>query len=129
MDDLFGRFFGDWPLASWSGGAEWWPAIDVAEHDDKVIVRAELPGVTADDLDISVLDNTLTISGEKKETKEDKGENYYHAERRYGAFRRVVQLPAAVDPEKVEARCRDGVLTLELPKDRAAMPRRIEVKK
>jgi len=127
MNDLFGRFFEGWPLATGEGA--WWPALDVADKDDKVIVKAELPGVTNEDIDVSVHGDVLTISGEKKASTEDSGEGYYHAERRYGSFRREVRLPSAVDTEKVEATFRDGVLTITLPKDQQALPKRIEVKK
>jgi HSP20 family protein len=128
VNDLFGRFFEDWdwPLTA-AGGA--WPAVDLADTDAAVVVKAELPGVKGDDIDIAVLGNTLTISGEKTEADEDKGENYYHVERRYGSFRRDIPLPAGVDPDKVEANYRDGVLTVTLPKSEQAKPKRIEVKK
>ena len=130
IDDLFERFFGDWPFGElWSAQTGIFPPIDVADQEDRVVVKAELPGVSADDIDLSVLDNTLTISGEKKQEKEEKHDGYYHAERRYGAFHRTVQLPASVDAEKVEAKFRDGVLTVTLPKDERARPKKIELKK
>ena len=129
-DDLFGRLFDDWgwPLARSERGA-WWPALDIAEHEDVIVVKAELPGMTGDDIEISVTNNVLSISGEKKELTEEKEENYYHVERRYGQFRRDVNLPTDVDAEKVEATYRDGVLTVKVPKSEKAKPRRIEIKK
>jgi HSP20 family protein len=130
MDDLFSRFLEDWPLAGlWGRDEALWPAIDVSDQDDKVVVKAELPGVTADEIELSVLDDTLTLSGEKKESHEDKAEGYYHLERRYGSFRRSVQLPTPVDADHVEAGFRDGVLTVTLPKDQKSRPRKIELKK
>jgi len=130
MDDLFGRFFEDWgwPLARAERGT-WWPATDIAEHADAVVLKAELPGMKSDDIEISVVNNTLTISGEKKESAEEKSENYYHVERRYGTFRREIALPPGVDPDKVEAGYRDGVLTVTIPKTEKAKPKRIEIKK
>ncbi len=127
MNDLFGRFFGDWPLTGPRMGS-WWPALDVAEREDAVVVKADLPGMKSDEIDISVHDNMLTISGEKKESKEDKGEEYYHVERSYGSFRRELTLPAGVDAEKVQASYRDGVLTVTLPKTEQAKPKRIQIK-
>jgi HSP20 family protein len=129
MDDLFGRFFEDWdwPLAKTQRGT-WWPVIDVAESNDAVIVKAELPGMKSDDIEISVVNNVLTISGEKKESTEEKGESYCHMERRYGSFRRDISVPQGVDPDKVEANYRDGVLIITLPKTEKAKPKRIEVK-
>ena len=127
MNDLFGRFLGDFGPMELSGGA-WWPALDISEHDDKFTVGAELPGVESKDIDISVQGDVLTLSGEKKDTSEEKGEGYRYVERRYGSFHRSVQLPATVDPAKVDAHCKDGVLTIELAKSEQAKARKIEVK-
>jgi len=128
MDSLFNRFFGsDWPLEPFRPGY-FWPVLDIAERDDEVLVKAEIPGMKAEDIDISVQGNVLTISGEKKESKEDKGEEYYHVERRYGTFRRDVNLSSAVDVDKIKAEYRDGVLTITLPKTEQAKPKRIAVK-
>jgi len=129
VSELFDRFFADWDLA-WplSGERYWWPAVDVVETDDEVIVKAELPGMKSEDIEISVLNNTLTLSGEKKESQEEKGKGYYHVERRYGKFRRDIPLPTSVDADRVEAKFKDGVLTVTLPKTEQAKPKRIEVK-
>jgi HSP20 family protein len=127
MDELFGRFFEDWPFAG-SRADAWWPALDIAEHDDGFVLKVELPGVKADDIEVSVVNNVLTISGVKKEAAEKEGENYYHVERRHGSFRREVQLPGSVDPDKVEATFRDGVLRVNLTKTETAKARRIEIK-
>jgi HSP20 family protein len=126
MDDLFDGFFRglDRPFAGYKA----WPAIDVAEQDDAIIVRAEVPGTKPDDIDISVYGNTLTISGEKKETKEEKDKGYYHVESTYGSFRRDVGLPTDVDSAKVEAAYKDGVLTITLPKAEVSKAVKIKVK-
>ncbi|HOF19453.1 MAG TPA: Hsp20/alpha crystallin family protein [Phycisphaerae bacterium] len=126
MSDLLDRFFGDfgWPTER---GA-WAPALDVAERDDAIIVRAELPGMKADDIDLQVQGNTLTIRGEKKESHEDKGENYHHVERRWGSFQRVIPLPESVDADHIDAKYADGVLQVTLPKTERAKPRKITVK-
>jgi len=129
MNDLFNGMFRDWSrsdLTSAYGG--WWPAIDVSEQDDSISIKAELPGVKSEDVEVSVHDGMLTISGEKKADSNDGGEGYCHCERRYGVFRRDIQLPAGADPDKVEAACRDGVLTVTVPKTEKAKARRIEVK-
>jgi len=129
MDDLFGRFFEDWDWRRLAPShSAWWPSAEVFEQDDRITVKAELPGVKSKDVEVSVHDSTLTIAGEKKEETEHKGEGYYCSERRYGSFRRDIQLPAAVEEDKVEATCRDGVLTVTLPKSEEARARRIEVK-
>jgi HSP20 family protein len=126
MNDLFSRFFEDWPMST--AGREGWMPIDVAEQDDQFTVKAELPGLKNDEIDISVQDNTLVISGEKKFEREDEKDNYYHVERRYGSFRRAVSLPASVDANKVEASYRDGVLSITLPKSEQSKAKRITVK-
>lgn len=94
MDDLFDSFFRglDRPFAGYKA----WPAIDVAEEDEAILIRAEVPGCKADDIDISVHGNTLTISGEKKLQEEKKEKGYYHMESTYGSFRRELNLPAEV---------------------------------
>jgi len=127
INDLFGRFFEDWPFMP-TGSETWWPPMDLVDEEEKVIVKAELPGVDAKEIDISVVNNTLILSGEKKEEQERKGEHFWRVERAYGSFRREITLPAPVDADAVEAEFRDGVLTITLPKTEKAKPKRIEVK-
>ena len=126
MDDLFDGFFRglDRPFAGYKA----WPAIDVAEEENAIVVRAEVPGCKADDIDISVYGNTLTISGEKKFEEEKKEKGYYHIESTYGSFRRELTLPTDVDPNKVEAACKDGVLSIKLPKAASAKAVKVKVK-
>jgi HSP20 family protein len=114
MDDLFDSFFRglDRPFAGYKA----WPAIDVAEGEDAIVVRAEVPGCKAEDVDISIYGNTLTISGEKKMSEEKKEKGYYHMESSYGSFRRELTLPTDVDQDKIDAACKDGVLSIKLPK-------------
>ncbi|UCF17050.1 MAG: Hsp20/alpha crystallin family protein [Phycisphaerales bacterium] len=126
MDDLFDSFFRglDRPL----GGYKAWPAIDVAEEKDSIVVRAEVPGCKADDIEISVYGNKLTISGEKKLDEEKKEKGYYHVESTYGSFRRELTLPTDVNQEKINAECKDGVLTVTLPKAAKAKTIKVKVK-
>jgi HSP20 family protein len=114
MDDLFDSFFRglDRPFAGYKA----WPAIDIAEEEDAIVVRAEVPGCKAEDVDISIYGNTLTISGEKKMSEEKKEKGYYHMESSYGSFRRELTLPTDVDQDKIDAACKDGVLSIKLPK-------------
>lgn len=95
--------------------AGWLCAVS-ADSENEIVVKAEVPGCKAEDIDISVHGNTLTISGEKKAEEEKKEKGYYHLERSYGSFRRELSLPGDVDPDKVEASCKNGVLTVTLPK-------------
>ena len=126
MDDLFDSFFRglDRPFAGYKA----WPAIDVAEEDEAIVIRAEVPGCKADDIEISVHGNTLTISGEKKLQEEKKEKGYYHMESTYGSFRRELNLPADVDAGKIDAVCKDGVLSITLPKAATAKAVRVKVK-
>jgi HSP20 family protein len=105
------------------------PALDVYEKDGKLHVRAELPGISAKDVEVEISNEALTISGEKKEEREVKEENYYRAERSYGKFRRQVALPPGADAAHVEARFRDGVLEVEIPvKPAETGAKKVEVK-
>jgi HSP20 family protein len=134
MDRTFDRFFNEpWgslgfiePKMLRSEG--WFPSIDVSETDTQVTVRAEVPGIAAKDLDISISGTTMTISGEKQEREEKKQENYYHCECRYGSFRRIVELPESIDADKVTAESDNGVLTIHVAKKPDAKPRKVEVK-
>jgi len=126
MDDLFNAFFGSWPTATLERAV--WPAIDVSEDENAILVKAEVPGCKADDIDISVQGNMLTIRGEKKKEEEKKEKGYYHLERSYGSFRRDINLPTDVDPGKIDAVCRDGVLSVTLPKAEQAKTVKVKIK-
>ena len=117
-------FFGGWP----SYEHKLWPTVDVSENEDAIVVKAEVPGCKAEDIDISVHGNTTTISGEKKRQEEKKEKGYYHIERSYGSFRRSLHLATEVDPEKIEATCKDGILTITLPKSEKAKAVKVKVK-
>jgi HSP20 family protein len=108
-----------------SGG--WMPAVDVLEAGDKLTVKAELPGFKREDLDVSVHENNLIISGERKAAEEQNEGEFYRSERFYGKFHRSITLPFAVDTEKIEAHYRDGVLTVMLPKNEQAKAKKVQV--
>jgi len=113
---------------SYSEERPWALALDVIEDEDKFIVKASLPGVKPEDMDITVSDNVLTIKGEiKQEEIEDEGK-YHLRERRYGMFQRSITLPVAVNTDKIEAIHEEGVLTLIIPKVEEVKPKRINVK-
>jgi HSP20 family protein len=126
MDDLFHGFFDDWDGPFMKRAR--WPVIDVGENDNAFVIKAEVPGCKAEDIDISVHGNTLTISGEKKHEKEEKDKGYYHVERSYGSFRRDLNLATEINADKIEAVCENGVLTLTLPKSEKAKPVKVKVK-
>ena len=105
----------------------WIPAVDIFETPEAIVLKAELPGITAQDISVEVQDNILTLKGEKKFEKETKEENYHRMERSYGSFQRAFTLPGTVQQEKATARFRDGILEIALPKVEGARPRRIKV--
>ena len=104
------------------------PALDVYDQKDDLIVKAEIPGLTKDEIDISLEGNTLTIKGEKKKEEEVKEEDYYRCERTFGAFSRSVELPADVQADKVNASFKNGVLEIRLPKTEEAKKNVVKVK-
>jgi len=125
MDRMFDEFFGvaaneGRALAPW--GREWAgfdPSIDVVETDQEVKVTAELPGMDAKDVDVSISHNVLTLKGEKKDEHEEKREGYYRSERSYGSFQRSISLPSTVEADKAEAAFDKGILTVTFPKKAA----------
>ncbi len=104
------------------------PLTNVFEDKDNYYIRAELPGIKADELDISVTADSLSISGERKIAMEKENARYHRREREAGKFSRMISLPSQVDPEKADARSANGVLTVVLPKAQAATPKQIAVK-
>lgn len=129
MDRLFDRFFEGWPFFRVSAAeGEWAPVVDVSETAKEIVVKAELPGMDPKDIDLSIRGNILTVAGERKQEKEEKGENFHRVERTYGSFSRSVRLPAEVDPGKVDATYKDGVLKITLRKTKEAAAKKIEVK-
>lgn len=126
IDRLF-----DLPLAVAGGASPWmsgWaPALDVYEDKDQFVVKAELPGMKKEDIEVSFHNGSLTISGERKSERESKDAGLYRSERYFGRFQRTVDLPAAVADDKVKAEYRDGVLSVTLPKAEEAKPKQISV--
>jgi len=132
LDELWRRVEDLWP--SWPSLRrfpleieEWIPAIDMYEKDNNYIVKAELPGLKEEDVDVSVVGDRLTIKGEKKAETEVKEENYYRSERSYGSFFRSIDLPPDANPDKVEASYDDGILEVAIPKTAAVKPKKVKV--
>ena len=105
----------------------WAPPVDIYENGDNLVLKAELPGINPDDVEIRVEDNTLYLKGERKFEKEVKEQNYHRVERSYGTFTRTFSLPNSVDADKVAANYKDGVLTLTMPKKEEAKPKTIKI--
>ena len=108
--------------------AEWSPLVDISEDDKEYVVKAELPEMKKEEIKINVLDDVLSISGERQYEKEEKGKKYHRVERAYGSFMRSFTLPEDADGSKVSAEYKDGVLNVRLPKSEKARPKSIEVK-
>jgi HSP20 family protein len=127
MDRVFDRFFEPRGDEVESAG-EWAPKVDVSETKDAVVVKAEIPGVEQKDINVSLQDQVLTITGEKHQEKEEKSEKYHRVERSWGAFTRALRMPVAVSADKVTASFKDGMLTVTLPKAPEAKGTTIPVK-
>jgi HSP20 family protein len=128
VDRLFNEFVGRLPSIR-SGRlnlATPFPAVNVWQSESEVFAEAEIPGVKGEDLDISVVGNELTVKGTRQPMADEQAA-FHRRERGVGAFARVIRLPVDVDPDKVQASLRDGVLTVTLPKAEAAKPRRISI--
>lgn len=130
LSTIFGR-----PSATGSGEkkeamavAEWSPLVDISEDEKEYVVKAEIPEMKKEDIKINVHDDVMSISGERKYEKEEKGKKYHRVERAYGSFMRSFTLPEDADGSKVSAEYKDGVLKVHLPKSEKAKPKAIEVK-
>ena len=132
MSDRLNRMFSRQSLPQANGKetmvvADWVPSVDVSETDGDYQIQAEIPDVKREDVKVTLEDGVLTIQGERKQEKEEKGKKYHRIERSYGRFVRSFTLPDLVDEEKVKAEFKDGVLNLQLPKSEKAKPKAIEV--
>ncbi|MFA6498956.1 MAG: Hsp20/alpha crystallin family protein [Desulfurivibrionaceae bacterium] len=128
MDRLWNRFLDDWPLPTMFAKG-WAPMADISETKDKLIVKAELPGLEPEDIKLSLTGNLLTIQGEKKKEKEEKDEQHYSLERYSGTFQRSFRLPVEVQEDKIEAKFDKGVLTITMPKTTKTPKKEIKINK
>ena len=133
MRDELGRFFDEFfgerlPARRGEGNPSWAPRVDISENDEEIILKADTPGMSKDDIKITLNDNVLSVSGEKKIERDEKKENYHRIERVFGSFHRSFYIPTNVDSEKISASYKDGVLEVRLPKKEEAKPKEIPVK-
>jgi HSP20 family protein len=127
MDELvrnMQRAFTGWPakIEESMTLADWTPSVDIGENDKEYVVKAELPEVKKDDIKVNVDDGTLTISGERKVEKEEKGTKFHRVERAYGSFERSFTMPDDTESDKITSEYKDGILTVHLPKNPVAKP-------
>jgi HSP20 family protein len=137
MERLFGEFFEDPLLPGFRRRLPMWrrfreiegvsPAVDMVDKKNEIVVKAEVPGVEKEDINISLTDNTLTIKGETKKEKEEKDDDYYYSEISYGSFVRTLTLPEKVQSDKVKASFKNGILEIHLPKSLESRAKEIKV--
>jgi HSP20 family protein len=130
MDRVWETFFTEQPMRrgeveEWG---EWFPEFDLSETKNELILKAEVPGISAKDVSISLVDNMLVIKGEKKQEMEEKDENYHYVGRSYGTFARSIPLPREVQGDKVKASYKEGILRIVLPKSKEAKEKEIQIK-
>ncbi len=133
MEKRLATFFGRIPMRADGEKealtvAEWSPLVDITEDEKEYVIKAELPEVKKEDVKLTIEDNVLSISGERKYEKEEKGKKYHRVERAYGSFMRSFTLPDDADGAKISAEYKDGVLKVHVPKSEKAKPKAIEVK-
>jgi HSP20 family protein len=126
MDSLWNQFFNRTSLPEYVT-QEWLPTVDISETKDKLLVKADLPGLDKKDVKVSISGDLLTIKGEKKKEEEEKDEHHYCVERYYGSFQRVIPLPTNVKNDKVKANFDKGVLKITLPKVEEAKQKEIDI--
>ncbi len=131
MNRLFDNFFRGFDIEPFGRKiTAFSPNIDISETDKEVVISAELPGIEEKDIDVSLTKDSVTIKGEKKEEKEEKGKSYYRMERSYGSFCRTIPLPTEIDADKTTAEFKKGVLTIKMPKTPEAIKetKKIQIK-
>jgi HSP20 family protein len=126
MNRVFDAFFGNRP-GNGANARRWVPAMDLVEDKDNLVLRADLPGLTEDDVNIEVKDGVLTVSGERRTEERKEAEGYYRVERAFGSFSRSLTLPDGIDPEQVNAEFDNGVLEVRIPKPEERKPHRVSI--
>jgi HSP20 family protein len=127
MHRQLSRLLDETPVGLTGEAGEWVPTVDIRETDDALLLQVELPGIEKKDVHLEVRDDVLTISGERRYEKDVKEENVHRIERAYGKFSRSFSLPSNVDAEKVDAKMKNGVLEIRLPKCESAKPKAITI--
>jgi HSP20 family protein len=133
LTDRFSRLLSRWPSRTTGARealtvADWAPSVDISETDNEFLIKAEIPEVDKKDVKVTVQDGLLTLQGERKQEKEEKGKRFHRIERSYGTFLRTFEMPDGVDEEKLKAEFKDGLLLVHLPKTEKARSKAVEVK-
>ncbi|MFZ0241361.1 MAG: Hsp20/alpha crystallin family protein [Desulfobacterales bacterium] len=127
FNNLMERFFSE-TFPKLLSDESWYPSVDVSEGRKDIVVKAEIPGVEKENIDISLEGRLLTIRGEKKQEKEESNEHYHRVESSFGSYRRSIELPSTVDESKVEAKYKNGILRIKLPKAKGTETKKIDIK-
>ncbi len=127
MGRIFGDLFASHEDETDTEETSWMPTVDISETENGYEIRAELPGVSQNDVNVSVTDNVLTVKGEKRQEAETEGKDYHRVERRYGSFQRSFTLPRHIETDAIKAGFKDGVLTLSIPKPEVVKPTAIPI--
>jgi HSP20 family protein len=133
MDSLFDEFFGRRTVPSrvvkpYATSGTYFPPLDIYERGDEIVIKAGVPGVKKEDIEVTILNNTLTIKGQRSKDTEVREGDYHYLEQHYGSFSRSITFPTDLDPEGMKATCKDGVLEIVIPKSKSKEPKEIEVK-
>ncbi|MBW2422637.1 MAG: Hsp20/alpha crystallin family protein [Deltaproteobacteria bacterium] len=129
MEDVLDRMFRGWPTRRLDADLVGWvPPLDMVDRKNEVVLRADLPGLDREDIQLSVENGVLTLQGSRQQEKEDKGDDFYAMERWAGAFSRSIALPQGLDPDRVEASFKNGVLEIRVPKTKEAAGKKIDIK-
>ncbi len=133
LTDRFSRLLSRWPSRTTGARealtvADWAPSVDISESDNEFLIKAEIPEVDKKDVKVTVQDGLLTLQGERKQEKEEKGKRFHRIERSYGTFLRTFEMPDGVDQDKLKAEFKDGLLVVHLPKTEKARSKAVEVK-
>ena len=127
MNRLFDNWYRPARYRAESENLDWMPVVDILEANEHVEIRAEIPGLSEKEVQVSVTDDVLTLKGEKTQESEDKAQKYHRVERSYGRFQRSFTLPANLNPEDIKAKFANGVLTVSIPKTKAVQPKEIQI--
>jgi HSP20 family protein len=127
LDKLWYDYFGEWE-ATQGPGRNWTPSLDIVETDTSFVITAEVPGMVAEDIEISVQNEVLKIRGEKRRDRQEQQGSYHLVERSYGSFSRSIRLPRGIQGDEIKATCKDGVLRVTLPKKQRNGPKAVQVR-
>ena len=128
FEDMVNRMFENWLPRVGGEGRGWSPAVDMVDKKDEIVLRADLPGPEQKDIQVNVENGMLNIRGSRQDERETKEDDYYYSERWSGSFTRTIPLPAGIDPEKIRATFKNGVLEVHVPKSAQATGKSIEIK-